>query len=125
MHRSCVCAGLGALIAATGPGFAPAALAHAYLSRAVPAVGSTVSAPPTEVDCFYTEELEPSFSTLEVQDASGKRVDAGNMHISPRDAKEMVIGVSHLEPGTYKVIWHAVSVDTHHTQGDFTFTVAQ
>jgi methionine-rich copper-binding protein CopC len=123
MHRTVISAGVGALVAA-GPVLAPAALAHAYLSRAVPAVGSTVSAPPTEVDCRFTEELEPRFSTIEVQDAAGKRVDAGNMHLAPKDAKEMVIGVDHLAPGVYKVIWHAVSVDTHHTQGSFTFTVA-
>ena len=28
-----------------------------------------------------------------------------------------------LAPGAYTVHWHAVSVDTHHTQGDFGFTV--
>ena len=125
MHRLFVCAGLGALITAAGLPFAAPAVAHAYLSRAVPAVGSTVTTPPTELDCYFTEELEPSFSTLEVQDAAGKRVDSGNMHIAPRDPKEMVIGVGHLGPGSYKVIWHAVSVDTHHTQGSFDFTVAQ
>ena len=124
MHRLLVCAGAGALIAVAGPGSITTALAHAYLRRAVPAVGSTVATPPTEVDCSFTEELEPKFSTLEVQDASGKRVDSGNMHLSPHDAKQMIIGVGHLGPGTYKVIWHAVSVDTHHTQGTFTFTVA-
>jgi copper resistance protein C len=26
-------------------------------------------------------------------------------------------------PGAYRVHWHAVSVDTHHTQGTFEFTV--
>jgi methionine-rich copper-binding protein CopC len=123
MQRLLVCAGLGALLAAA-PGAQPA-LAHAYLSRAVPAVGSTVPTSPTEVDCSFTEELEPRFSTIEVQDAAGKRVDAGNMHIAPRDPKQMIIGVGHLGPGTYKVTWHAVSVDTHHTQGSFTFTVAR
>lgn len=124
MQRLLVHAGLGTLITAAGAGFAPPALAHAYLSRAVPAVGSTVATPPTEVDCGFTEELEPRFSTIQVQDASGKRVDSGKMHLSPQDAKHMIIGVGHLGPGTYKVIWHAVSVDTHHTQGTFTFTVA-
>jgi methionine-rich copper-binding protein CopC len=124
MQRLLVCAGLGTLIIAAGPGFVPPALAHAYLRRAVPAVGSTVSMPPTEVDCTFTEELEPKFTTIEVQDVSGKRVDSGNMHLSPQDAKQLIIGVGHLGPGTYKVIWHAVSVDTHHTQGTFTFTVA-
>jgi methionine-rich copper-binding protein CopC len=123
MHRLLVCAGAGALIAVAGPGSITTALAHAYLSRAVPAVGSTVATSPTEVDCSFTEDLEPSFSALEVQDASGKRVDSGNMHIAPHNAKEMIIGVGHLGSGIYKVIWHAVSVDTHHTQGSFTFTV--
>jgi hypothetical protein len=28
-----------------------------------------------------------------------------------------------LPPGVYTVNWRAVSVDTHHTQGDFQFTV--
>jgi methionine-rich copper-binding protein CopC len=28
-----------------------------------------------------------------------------------------------LGPGVYDVNWHAVSVDTHHTQGSFSFTV--
>ena len=28
-----------------------------------------------------------------------------------------------LPPGTYKVIWRVLSVDTHRTQGDFTFRV--
>jgi methionine-rich copper-binding protein CopC len=90
----------------------------------VPAAGSTVATPPAEVDCTFTEELEPKFSTIEVRDALGKRVDSGNMHLSSQDAKQMIIGVGHLGPGAYKVIWHAVSVDTHRTQGSFTFTVA-
>ncbi len=109
---------------ATLPAFAPGAVAHPYIHRATPAVGSTVLTPPTQVNCYFTEELEPNFSSLEVQDAAGKRVDSGNMHLAPHDAKEMVIGVGHLGPGVYKVIWHAVSVDTHRTQGTFTFTVA-
>jgi methionine-rich copper-binding protein CopC len=124
MYRLLACAGLGTLVTAASPGFVLPSLAHAYLRRAVPAVGSTVATAPTEVDCTFTEDLEPRFSTIEVQDASGKRVDSGNMHLSSQDAKQMIIGVGHMGPGTYKVIWHAVSVDTHRTQGSFTFTVA-
>ncbi|MGH6674956.1 MAG: copper resistance protein CopC [Xanthobacteraceae bacterium] len=29
-----------------------------------------------------------------------------------------------LKPGIYIVSWHVVSVDTHHTQGTYKFTVA-
>ena len=112
------------VMACAAPPLAPAAHAHAYLRHAVPAVGSTLTVAPTEVECFFTEALEPSFSTLEVQDAGGKRVDAGDKHLAPQDAKEMIVGLRKLGPGAYTVIWHAVSVDTHHTQGRFTFTVA-
>ena len=121
MHRFITRTGLTALIAAAG---VSPALAHAFLTTAAPAVGSTVATSPTEVDCNFTEALEPSFSTLEVQNAAGARVDTGKMHLAAGDAKRMVIGVQHLPPGIYTVTWHAVSVDTHHTAGRFTFTVA-
>jgi hypothetical protein len=35
----------------------------------------------------------------------------------------MQVSLKKLPPGTYKVRWHAVSVDTHATDGDFSFTV--
>ena len=124
MRRHFLRAGLALLLAPAGFGFVTSAQAHAYLRRADPAVGSTVPTAPAVVRCDFTEELEPSFSKLEVQDASGRRIDAGDMHLAPGDAKQMVIGLSKVGPGTYTVIWHAVSVDTHRTEGRFSFTVA-
>jgi methionine-rich copper-binding protein CopC len=124
MRRHFLRAGLALLIAPAGFAVVTPARAHAYLRRAVPAVGSTVPAAPAVVMCDFTEELEPSFSKLEVQDATGKRVDAGDMHLAPNDAKQMIIGLSKVGSGIYTVIWHAVSVDTHRTEGRFTFTVA-
>lgn len=106
------------LIALTGP-----AGAHAFLVRAEPAVGTTVPAP-EQVSIWYTEEVEPAFSQIEVTDAAGQRVDQGGPHIDPANHKLLHVGVKKLPPGTYKVTWHVVSVDTHRTQGDFTFTVA-
>jgi methionine-rich copper-binding protein CopC len=35
------------------------------------------------------------------------------------------VALKPLSPGTYKVIWRVLSVDTHRTQGDFTFRVGQ
>jgi hypothetical protein len=121
MHRLVARAGLVVSFAAT---CVSPALAHAFLTTAGPAVGSTVATSPSEVDCNFTEALEPSFSTLEVQNAAGARVDTGKMHLAAGDAKRMVIGLQHLPAGTYTVTWHATSVDTHHTAGHFNFTVA-
>ena len=35
----------------------------------------------------------------------------------------MRVSLKSLSPGTYRVRWHVLSVDTHKTEGSFTFTV--
>ena len=97
--------------------------AHAFLSKASPAVGSTVATAPTDVAIWYTEAVEPAFSKIQVLDASGKQVDKGNTHVDPKDGALLHVSVTALQPGTYKVVWQVVSVDTHHTNGDFSFTL--
>jgi copper resistance protein C len=97
-----------------------AARAHAFLDHASPLVGSTVSAAPHEVALTFTQNLEPAFSSVEVLDGSGARVDQGKAAVS---GNTMHIGLKALSPGTYRVLWHALSVDTHTTEGSFTFHV--
>ncbi len=94
--------------------------AHALLRRASPLVGSTVTAAPAEVGLDFSESVEPAFCTVVVQDATGARVDRGDLHGA---GAHLAIGLGTLPPGTYKVVWHAVSVDTHHTEGSFSFTL--
>ncbi len=99
-----------------------AAFAHAHLSSAMPAENATVSAP-TQVSLGFTEALEKRFSTIEVQDSSGKRVDDGTIRPETSPAR-LSVGLPKLPAGTYKVVWHATSVDTHRTEGNFTFAIA-
>jgi methionine-rich copper-binding protein CopC len=79
-----------------------------------------VQSAPHEVVLTFTQELEPAFSGAEVRDASGARVDQGKARIS---GSTMHLGLKALGPGTYKVNWHALSVDTHKTDGSFSFQV--
>jgi copper resistance protein C len=97
--------------------------AHAFLKTASPAVGSTVQHAPSQVVLSFTEDLEGAFSTIVVHNAQGAAEQAGKARVGPGRA-QMHVGLKHLPPGTYTVIWHALSVDTHRTQGSFTFTVA-
>jgi hypothetical protein len=103
---------------------APAAQAHAFLDHSAPAVGSSTPKAPAVVRVWFSEQLEPAFSHLEVTDRSGKRVDTGDAKVDPADPTELRATLKPLPPGTYKVDWHVVSVDTHRTEGDFTFTVS-
>jgi methionine-rich copper-binding protein CopC len=99
--------------------------AHAFLDHATPAVGSAVHASPGELKLWFTQELEPAFSTVRVLDKSGTRVDKGNPKVDGADPTLLSVSLPRLAPGTYRVVWRALSVDTHVTEGDFTFDVAQ
>jgi methionine-rich copper-binding protein CopC len=47
------------------------------------------------------------------------------MAAGPPDASgtEMDLPLKKLPPGRYRVTWHAVSVDTHHTEGKYNFLI--
>ena len=99
-----------------------AAFAHAFLDRASPAVGSEVSGSPPALNLTYTEPVEPLFSTVHVTNAAGARVDEGKA--TPEDdGRVLSVKLKPLPPGVYAVEWHVTSVDTHKTEGHFTFTV--
>jgi methionine-rich copper-binding protein CopC len=100
-----------------------AALAHSMLDHAMPPVGSSQAAAPREVVLSFTEELEPAFSTIEVRNEDGVVVSSGKAHVDAKQHMQLRVSLKALPPGAYKVIWRVLSVDTHRTQGDFTFRV--
>jgi len=99
-----------------------AASAHATLDRAEPRVGNKVASPPHEVTLWFTQKLEPSFSSITVTNAAGERVDSGKARVN---GNQMSISLRPGGAGTYRVNWHVLSVDTHTTNGSFTFQVGQ
>jgi methionine-rich copper-binding protein CopC len=110
-------AGLIAIVAA------PSALAHAFLDHASPAVGSAVATAPPAVTLWFTQDIEPAFSTVSVTNQAGQRVDLGNARVPPGMPAQLQIGLRPLPPGTYTVRWRVVSVDTHPTEGSFEFEI--
>ena len=97
--------------------------AHAFIQQAEPGVGSTVQASPSEVKIRFTEKIEPAFSKIQVFDAFGKEVDKGDVHLDRSDPALLMVSLPKLGKGTYKVVWHVVSIDTHVTEGSFGFHV--
>jgi copper resistance protein C len=87
------------------------AAAHAFLDHAEPRVGNTVPTAPRQITLWFTQKLEPAFSTI--TDTGKARVSGSQMSISLRSGG----------PGTYHVTWRVLSVDTHTTDGAFTFKV--
>jgi methionine-rich copper-binding protein CopC len=70
---------------------------------------------------WFTEKLEPALSKIQVFDTSGLEVDKRDVKIDPSNAALLTVSLPELKPGKYKVVWRAVSVDTHVTIGNFTF----
>ena len=99
--------------------------AHALLDHASPRVGSTVTVAPTEILLWFTQKLEPAFSTVEVRDANGTRVDDGHVEVDPSDASLLHVPLKPLASGGYEVRWRVLSVDTHTTEGRFRFNVGR
>jgi copper resistance protein C len=99
--------------------------AHAFLKDANPGVGSTVQTSPSEVRIRFTENIEPAVSSIQVFDASGKEVDKRDLYLDRSDHALLHISLPQLGMGIYKVVWRVVSVDTHVTNGNFTFRVVR
>ncbi len=102
----------------------PGAFAHAFLDHAMPLVGSTVHGSPGEVKVWFTQELEAAFSNLRVVDQNGAQVDKQNNAVDPSDRTLLKVSLPTLPPGKYKAFYHVLSIDTHTTEGTFTFEVA-
>jgi copper resistance protein C len=98
------------------------ATAHAFLDHAEPRVGNTVATAPREVTLWFTQKLEPAFSTVTVTNSAGQRVDTGKARVS---GSQMTIALRPGGAGTYHVTWRVLSVDAHITDGSFSFQVGK
>jgi copper resistance protein C len=102
-----------------------AALAHAVLDRAVPSVGGTVSGSPRELRLYFTQGVVTAFSHVHVVSDAGSVVPTGKLVTDSSDKTIVIIRLGRaLSRGTYTVTWVVVSVDTHTSQGTFSFTVS-
>jgi methionine-rich copper-binding protein CopC len=102
----------------------PVSWAHSFPEQESPTAGETLTASPAHVTIKYDAPIESLFDSLRVLDAAGQDKAAGAPQVSA-DGYELSVPVSSLSPGEYTVQWRVVCVDTHHTEGSYTFTVKQ
>jgi copper resistance protein C len=97
--------------------------AHAVLVRSNPASRSTLSHPAGRVDLWFSEALEPAFSTVSVWSAAGAQVDRRDGAVSLADPKRLSVTLGALGPGAYTVRFRVLSVDGHVVEASFSFRV--
>jgi copper resistance protein C len=98
--------------------------AHGLLERAEPRPGATVRAAPTAVRVWFSERVEIAYSSVRVFDAGGRPVEGGAAEVDAAGPRVLRVALPPLAPGRYVVRWRVLSVDSHVTQGEFSFRVA-
>jgi copper transport protein len=108
-----------AILLGAGP-----ASAHATLESTTPSQGSEVSAAPAAVSLHFSEAVGINGRSVQVLDSRGGRVDTGAPRHATGQAGTVEVGLkSGLPVGSYAVVWHVVSADSHPVGGTFTFGV--
>jgi methionine-rich copper-binding protein CopC len=98
------------------------AFAHSRPKTMTPAANSIVSAP-AEVSVFFTEPLEPKFSSLQLTDEKGTVLSTASSTMEPADHTHLILALPKLAPGVYYVHWISAATDGHRMDGDYAFTV--
>jgi methionine-rich copper-binding protein CopC len=99
------------------------AIAHSFPEKETPSAGQKVASPPSEVVIGFDAPIEKLFAKLEVAGADGTNEAVGAPQVSD-DGRQLSVKVGALKPGDYTVRWAVVCIDTHHTEGSYTFSVA-
>ena len=99
------------------------ASAHSFPEKETPAAGEKLASPPSEVVIDFDAPIEKLFAKLEVMGADGQNLAVGSPQVSD-DGRQLSVKVGALKPGDYTVKWAVVCIDTHHTEGSYTFSVA-
>ena len=103
------------------------ASAHAELERSNPNADANVTGSPAQVEIWFSQEVGEE-STIEVVDAAGTRVTAGDAQLDlfDPDRKHMTVElVPNLPDGVYTVTWTSVSAEDGDSEsGSFSFTIS-
>jgi methionine-rich copper-binding protein CopC len=114
---------LRAVVAVVTVAATASALAHAKLQRSEPENGSTVTSSPTALKLQYNEPIEPAMSSVKLTGSGDMAVQTGKPVLDEGDDKTLVVPVSKLRAGSYRVEWSTMGRDGHHVKGDVRFTV--
>ncbi|MCO7578543.1 MULTISPECIES: copper homeostasis periplasmic binding protein CopC [Pseudomonas] len=103
---------------------ASSVFAHAHLKGSNPAANSSVVAP-NELRLMFSEGVEAAFTQVTIS-KDGAPLEVKSLATEGTDKKTLVVtpAATPLRAGEYKVEWHAVSVDTHKSEGSYSFKVS-
>ncbi|GCE11374.1 copper resistance protein CopC [Tengunoibacter tsumagoiensis] len=105
--------------------FPTAVQAHAILLRSTPAKDAVLTTAPTQVQMWFSEDLNPTFSSAVVVNRANQRIDKNDARVSTSDPREIDLSLpSDLPSAVYVVVWRTQSAsDGHVLRGSFRFSI--
>ncbi|AQH05136.1 copper resistance protein CopC (plasmid) [Burkholderia sp. KK1] len=103
--------------------FPALAFAHGKLESATPTAGSTIDTSPESLRLTFNEDLESTFSTIKVVDASGSPATKERAKVDSSNPRVLTVEVPKLASGSYTVQWAVMTHDAHKTKGTYSFSV--
>jgi copper transport protein len=102
---------------------AQAAEAHALLVQSDPASGAILAESPPLAHLWFSEEIEPRLSSVQLLDREGH--DVPGAHVAQADDPRLLeVQLPELGSGTYGIVWNVLaSDDGHRTNGVVVFSV--
>lgn len=105
-----------------GAGVVAPARAHSFLVEATPSSKDHVATAPKTVKLRFGGGVEPKYSKLTIEDASGKVLGEGANGV-PDKPRELSMDAPELAAGKYVVRYRVLSTDGHIVEGSYEFTV--
>lgn len=103
----------------------PAAFSHAKYVSTNPAPRSVVTRSPESIRILFTQQLEPTYSTIVVKSSNGLLVSANKAVVDPTNNKRLILSLPHLKPGKYTVIYKILSLDGHVIDSSYKFRIKE
>src|SRR6266487_3241917 len=100
------------------------AAAHANLIRSTPAAGAVLETAPPSIELEFSEELDPSFSRVQLFNSQNQLIEPGPGEIAAASPKVIRLIIPDLAKDSYTAIWRVRSAaDGHITEGSIPFGV--
>ena len=100
------------------------ASAHSVPLRFEPRPDTVLPSAPAEVRIVFDGDIEPAFSTIQVTDSAGRRVDNADARVvDARYPRVLRVRLGRLPQGVYRVRWQIFAIDGHRSEGTYVFTL--
>lgn len=99
----------------------PALAADMKFEKSMPALDSTITAPPIGIQVWFSEAPDVNVSTLDLAGPTGA-VTLTNFHAMD-DKSIMAMVADKMPDGVYTVAWQSAGDGGHVRKGDFKFTL--